>query len=158
MEPKIINEALSDSNWIDVMQEELNEFQRNEVFRNKIDENEIVIRNQARLVVKGYSQEKEIEFDEIFVSVARLETIRMFLAYATYQGFKIYQMDVKSTFLNGKLQEEVYVEQPPTFEDFEYPHHVYRLDKALYGLKQAPRAWYEKLSLFYVRIIFKEKR
>ncbi|KAL9252631.1 Retrovirus-related Pol polyprotein from transposon RE2-like protein [Drosera capensis] len=118
------------------------------VFKNKSDENGTVIKNKARLVAKGYSQEEGIDFDETFAPVARLEAIRMFLAYAAYQGFKVYQMDVKSAFLNGKLQEEVYVEQPPGFEDYEYLEHVYRLDKALYGLKQAPRAWYETLSTF----------
>ncbi|KAL9271581.1 Retrovirus-related Pol polyprotein from transposon TNT 1-94-like protein [Drosera capensis] len=154
------------------MQEELNEFERDEVwyltprpknypivgckwvFRNKSDENGTVIRNKVRLVVKECSQEEGIDFDETFTPVARLEAIRMFLAYAPYQGFKVYQMDVKSAFLNGKLQEEVYIEQPPGFEDYEHPDHVYRLDKALYGLKQAPRAWYEHLS---VRINLKEK-
>ncbi|KAL9250775.1 Retrovirus-related Pol polyprotein from transposon RE2-like protein [Drosera capensis] len=166
IEPKIINEALNDPNWVDAMQEELNEFKRNEVcyltpkpknypvvgckwvFRNKSDENGTVIRNKASLVTKGYSQEEGIAFDETFAPVARLEAIRMFLAYAAYQGFKVYQMDVKSAFLNGKLQEEVYVEQPLGFEDYEYPDHVYRLDKALYGLQQASRAWYETLSTF----------
>ncbi|KAL9267477.1 Retrovirus-related Pol polyprotein from transposon RE2-like protein [Drosera capensis] len=109
------------------------------VFRNKSNENKTVIRNKARLAAKEYSQEEGIDFDKTFASVARLEAIRMFFAYAAYQGFKVYQMDVKSAFLNGKLQKEVYVEQPPGFEDYEYPEHVYRLDKALYGLKQAPR-------------------
>ncbi|KAL9270149.1 Retrovirus-related Pol polyprotein from transposon RE2-like protein [Drosera capensis] len=116
--------------------------------RNKTDENGTVIRNKARLVAKGYSQEEGIDFDETFAPVARLEAIRMFLAYAAYQGFIVHQMDVKNAFLNEKLQEEVYVEQPPGFEDYEHREHVYRLDKALYGLKQAPRAWYETLSTF----------
>jgi hypothetical protein len=86
-----------------------------------------------------------LDFDETCASVARLESIRILLAYATYHGFKLYQIDVKSAFLNGSIKGEVYVEQPPGFEDSEYPTHVYKLSKALYGLKQAPRAWYECL-------------
>jgi hypothetical protein len=92
-------------------------------------------------VAKGYSQVKGLDFDETYAPVVRLESIRILLAYATYHGFKLYQMDVKSAFLNGPIKEEVYVEQPPGFEDSEYPNHVYKLSKALYGLKQAPRAW-----------------
>jgi hypothetical protein len=102
-----------------------------------------VTRNKARLVAKGYSQVKGLDFVEIYAPVARLESIRILLAYATHHGFKLYQMDVKSAFLNGPIKEEVYVEQPPDFEDSEYPNHVYKLSKVLYGLKQAPRAWYE---------------
>ncbi|KAL9253956.1 Retrovirus-related Pol polyprotein from transposon RE1-like protein [Drosera capensis] len=116
-----------------------------------------VIRNKARLVAKGYSQEEGIDFDETFAPVARLEAIRIFLAYAAYQGFKIYQMDVKSAFLNEKLQEEVYVEQPLVFEDYEYPNHVYRLDKTLYGLKQVPRAWKTQIVEESVHVSFDEK-
>jgi hypothetical protein len=137
------------------MQEELNNFTRNEVwhlvprpnqnvvgtkwvFRNKQDEHGVVTRNKARLVAKGYSQVEGLDFGETYAPIARLESIRILLAYATYHGFKLYQMDVKSTFLNGPIKEEVYVEQPPGFEDSEYPNHVYKLSKALYGLKQAP--------------------
>jgi hypothetical protein len=105
----------------------------------------VVTRNKARLVAKGYSQVEGLDFDETYAPVARLESIRILLAYATYHGFKLYQMDVKSAFLNGPIKEEVYVEQRPDFEDSEYPNHVYKLSKALYGLKQAPRAWYECL-------------
>jgi hypothetical protein len=90
-----------------------------------------------------------------YAPVARLESIRILLAYATYHGFKLYQMDVKSAFLNGPIKEEVYVEQPPGFEDSEYPNHVYKLSKALYGLKQAPRAWYECLRDFLITNGFK---
>jgi hypothetical protein len=89
-----------------------------------------------------------LDFDETFAPIARLESICILLAYATYHGFKLYQMDVKSAFLNGRIKEEVYVEQPPSFEDSEYPSHVYKLSKALYELKQAPRAWYECLRDF----------
>jgi hypothetical protein len=94
-------------------------------------------------VAKGYSQVEGLDFGETYAPIARLESIRILLAYATYHGFKLYQMDLKSAFLNGPIKEEVYVEQPPDFEDSEYPNHVYKLSKALYGLKQAPRAWYE---------------
>ena len=154
------------------MQEELNNFTRNEVwhlvprpnqnvvgtkwvFRNKQDEHGVVTRNKARLVAKGYSQVEGLDFGETYAPVARLESIRILLAYATYHGFKLYQMDVKSAFLNGPIKEEVYVEQPPGFEDSEYPNHVYRLSKALYGLKQAPRAWYECLRDFLIANGFK---
>jgi hypothetical protein len=106
-------------------------------------------------VAKGYSQVEGLDFDETYAPVARLESIRILLAYATYHGFKLYQMDVKSAFLNGPIKEEVYVEQPPGFEDSEYPNHVYKLSKALYGLKQAPRAWYECLRDFLITNGFK---
>jgi hypothetical protein len=109
-----------------------------------------VTRNKARLVAKGYSQVESLDFGETYAPIARLESIRILLAYATYHGFKLYQMDVKSAFLNGPIKEEVYVEQPPNFEDSEYPNHVYKLSKALYGLKQAPRAWYECLRDFLI--------
>jgi hypothetical protein len=154
------------------MQEELNNFTRNKVwhlvpcpnqnvvgtkwvFHNKQDEHGVVTRNKARLVAKGYSQVKGLDFDETYAPVAGLESIRILLAYATYHGFKIYQMDVKSAFLNGPIKEEVYVEQPPGFEDSEYPNLVYKLSKALYGLKQAPRAWYEWLRDFLITNGFK---
>jgi hypothetical protein len=120
------------------------------VFRNKQDEHGVVTRNKARLVAKGYSQVERLDFDETYAPVARLESIRILLAYATYHGFKLYQMDMKSAFLNGPIKEEVYVEQPPNFEDSEYPNHVYKLSKALYVLKQAPRAWYECLRDFLI--------
>jgi hypothetical protein len=96
-----------------------------------------------------------LDIDETYAPVARFDSIRILLAYATYHGFKLYQMDVKSVFLNGPIKEEVYVEQPPSFEDSEYPNHVYKLSKALYGLKQAPRAWYECLWDFLITNGFK---
>ena len=99
-------------------------------------------------MAKGYSQIEGIGFDETFAPVARLEAIRMMLAYALFKKFKLYQMDVKSAFLNGYIDEEVYVEQPLGFVDPIHPNHVYKLEKALYGLKQAPRAWYERLTKF----------
>jgi hypothetical protein len=134
------------------MQKELNNFKCNEVwslierpkqnivgikwvFRNKQDEHEVVTRNKVGLVAKGYSQVEGLKFDETFAPVARLESIRMLLAYATHHDFKLYQMDVKSAFLNGPIKEDVYVEQPPSFKSEGYPNHVYKLFKALYGLK-----------------------
>ncbi|KAL8124254.1 hypothetical protein AgCh_012047 [Apium graveolens] len=165
-EPKKVEEALQDANWVQAMQDELNEFERNKVwtlvprpknksvvgtkwvFRNKTDSDRIITRNKARLVAKGYSQQEGIDYDETFAPVARLEAIRIFFAYAAHKKFTVFQMDVKSAFLNGELEDEVYVEQPPGFVDSKFPHHVYKLDKALYGLKQAPRAWYETLAQF----------
>jgi hypothetical protein len=101
-------------------------------------------------MLKGYSQVECLNFDEIFALVARLELICILLAYTTHHDFKIYQIDVKSAFLNIPIKEEVYVEQPPDFKDEEYPNHVYKLYKALYGLKQAPRVWYECLRNFLI--------
>jgi hypothetical protein len=115
------------------------------VFRNKQDENGVIVRNKAILVAQGYTQVEGLDYDETFAPVARLEAIRILLAYATSHNIKLYQMDVKSAFLNGKINELVYVKQPPSFEDSKKPNHVYKLSKALYGLKQAPRAWYERL-------------
>ncbi|GMI98499.1 hypothetical protein HRI_003519200 [Hibiscus trionum] len=168
IEPKNIKEALKDDFWILAMQEELNQFERSKVwtlverpnnqstigtkwvFRNKLDENGNIVRNKARLVAQGYTQEEGIDFDETYAPVARMEAIRMLLAFACYHDFKLFQMDVKSAFLNGFINEEVYVEQPPGFEDSKFPNHVFKLTKALYGLKQAPRAWYERLSTFLI--------
>ncbi|GJT14370.1 retrovirus-related pol polyprotein from transposon TNT 1-94 [Tanacetum coccineum] len=126
----------------------LSEEEPKKVFRNKRDETRIIIKNKARLVAQGYNQQESIDYDETFTPVARLEAIRIFLAFATYMNFIVYQMDVKSAFLSGKLKEEVYVKQPLGFESNKFPNHVCKLDKALYGLKQAPRAWYETLSTF----------
>ena len=122
------------------------------VFRNKQDEHGVVTRNKARLVAKGYAQVAGLDFEETFAHVARLESIRILLAYAAHHSFRLFQMDVKSAFLNGPIKEEVYVEQPPGFEDDRYPDHVF---KALYGLKQAPRAWYECLRDFLIANAFK---
>jgi len=173
IEPKTAKEALLDEDWISAMQDELNQFTRSKVwelvpkpddtsiigtkwvFRNKLDENGTVVRNKARLVAQGYTQMEGIDFDETYAPVARIESIRMLLAFACHKGFKVYQMDVKSAFLNGILEEEVYVKQPPGFEDPINPEYVYKLHKALYGLKQAPRAWYERLSKFLLENKFK---
>ncbi|KAJ9544546.1 hypothetical protein OSB04_024253 [Centaurea solstitialis] len=164
IEPTRVSDALQDSDWVTAMQEELNQFEALKVwrlvklpesksvidtkwlFKNKRDANNIIVRNKARLVAKGYRQQEGIDYDETFAPVARLEAIRMFLAYAAYKDFTVFQMDVKTAFLYGHLKEEVYVAQPEGFVDKEHPDYVYVLDKALYGLKQAPRAWYEELS------------
>nr|GEV21171.1 retrovirus-related Pol polyprotein from transposon TNT 1-94 [Tanacetum cinerariifolium] len=115
------------------------------------DEEQTVIRNKSRLVVRGYRQEEGIDFEESFASVAKMEAIRIFLAYAAHKSFTVFQMDVKTTFLHGTLKEDVYVCQPEGFIDADHPSHVYKLKKALYGLKQAPRAWYDELSTFLLQ-------
>ena len=113
-----------------------------------MNENGVVTRNIARLVAQGYSQEEGIDFEETFVPVARLEVIRILLAFTVSQSIKLFQIDIKSAFLNGYIKKEVYVEQPPGFEDYKYPDHVFKLTKALYELKQVPRTWYERLNSF----------
>jgi len=173
IEPATIDEALSDVGWILDMQEELNQFQRNEVwdlvpkpqhkniigtkwvFRNKLNEQGEVVRKKARLVAQGYNQQEGIDYTEIFALVARLEAIRLLLCYAVNHGIILYQMDVKSSFLNGVISEEVYVKQPPGFEDLKNADYVFKLKKSLYGLKQAPRAWYDRLSNFLIENDFK---
>ncbi|KAD6796314.1 hypothetical protein E3N88_07210 [Mikania micrantha] len=168
-EPKNYHVALRDNGWVEAMQLELLQFKKQQVwelvplpqgkcaigtkwvFRNKTDENGQIIKNKARLVVQGFSQEEGIDYDETFAPVARLEAIRLFLAYAALHKLKVFQMDVKSAFLYGKIKEEVYACQPPGFEDNKHPDWVYKLDKALYGLKQAPRAWYDTLSTFLLQ-------
>ncbi|GJS95313.1 putative ribonuclease H-like domain-containing protein [Tanacetum coccineum] len=165
-EPKTISQALKDESWVEAMQEELLQFKLQQVwilvdlpfgkkaigtkwvFRNKRDERSIVVKNKARLVAQGHRQEEGIDYDEVFAPVARIEAIRLFLAFASYKGFLVYQMDVKSAFLYGTIEEEVYVHQPPGFVDPAHPNKVYKVVKALYGLHQAPRAWYETLSSF----------
>ncbi|GKA67274.1 putative ribonuclease H-like domain-containing protein [Tanacetum coccineum] len=118
------------------------------VYRNKKDERGIVIRNNARLVAQGYTQEEGIDYDKVFAPVAKIEAIRLFLAYASSKDFVVYQMDVKSAFLYGKIEEEVYVCQPLGFKDPEFLDRVYKVEKVLYGLHQAPRAWYKTLSTY----------
>ncbi|GJR23857.1 retrovirus-related pol polyprotein from transposon TNT 1-94 [Tanacetum coccineum] len=120
------------------------------LWKNKCDAENIVVRNKTRLVAKGYKQEEGIDFEESFAPVARLEAVWMFIANVAHTNITIFQMDVKTTFLNGPLKEEVYVSQPEGFIDPEFPDYVYRLKKALYGLKQESRAWYDKLSSFLI--------
>ena len=168
-----MDEALQDIDWANSLHEELHQFVRNDVwelvprskgvnvigtkwiFKNKSYEHGIVIRNKSRLVAQGYTQVEGIYFDETFAPVARLESIRILLAIASHLNFKLYQMDVKSAFLNGMLQEEVYVEQPKGFVDPYRPDDVYKLKRALYGLKQALRAWYDKLTAYLTEHGFK---
>ncbi|GJV20360.1 retrovirus-related pol polyprotein from transposon TNT 1-94 [Tanacetum coccineum] len=167
--PKKVSKALKHPGWVDAMQEELNQFSKNKVWtlvpppygktiigskwvcRNKRDETSIVIKNKEKLIAQGYNQQEGIDYDESFAPIARLEAIRIFLAFVTYMNFIFYQMDVKSAFLNGKLKEEVYVKQSLGFESSEFPNHVCKLDKTLYRLKQAPRSWYEIFSTFLTK-------
>ncbi|GJU62242.1 putative ribonuclease H-like domain-containing protein [Tanacetum coccineum] len=157
-EPNKVIQALKDPRWIEAMQDEILQFKLQKVwtlvdlpngkraigtkwvYMNKKDERGIVIKNKARLVAQGYTQEEGIDYDEVFAPVARIEAIRLFLAYASFKDFVVYQMDVKSAFLYGKIKEEVYVCQPPRFEDPDFPDRVYKVEKALYGLHQAPKA------------------
>ncbi|GKA71556.1 retrovirus-related pol polyprotein from transposon TNT 1-94 [Tanacetum coccineum] len=166
VEPKNFKSAITKDCWFQAMQDEIYEFDRLQVwelvpqpdcvmiialkwiYKVKLDEHGDVLKNKARLVAKGYRQEEGIDFEESFAPVARIEAIRIFIANAASKNMIIYQMDVKTTFLNGELKEEVYVSQPEGFVDPDHPTHVYRLKKALYGLKQAPRAWYDTLSRF----------
>ncbi|GJV98686.1 putative ribonuclease H-like domain-containing protein [Tanacetum coccineum] len=143
MELKNVKEAMTDPAWIESMQEELLQFNRLDH-----DEENTVIQNKTRLVVRGYRQEEGIDFKESFAPVARMEVIRIFLAYAAHKSFIVFQMDVKTAFLHGTLKEDVYVCQPEGFINVDRPSHVYKLKKALYGLKKAPRAWYGELSTF----------
>nr|GEY57038.1 copia protein [Tanacetum cinerariifolium] len=118
------------------------------VLKNQKDKRGIVIRNKARLVAQGYTQEEGIVYEEVFAPVAMIEAIRLFLTYASFMGFIVYQMDVRSAFLYGTIDEEVYMMQPPGFQDLEFPYRVYKVKKAMYGLHQAPRAWYVTLSKY----------
>src|SRR3954465_227747 len=171
LEPSKFDEAMKDSDWMTAMLEELNQFERNKVwsivkrpdptkhniigtkwiFCNKQDEDGIVVRKKARLVAQGYTQIEGIDFGVSYAPVARLESICVMLAFANHNGILLYQMDVKSAFLNGEIEEEVYVMQPLGFEDLKNPDKVYGLHKALYGLKQAPRAWYDTLKDFILK-------
>ncbi|GKE79743.1 putative ribonuclease H-like domain-containing protein, partial [Tanacetum coccineum] len=118
------------------------------VYRNKRDERGVVIKNKARLVAQGHRQEEGVDYDEVFAHVARMEAIRLFLAFASFMGFIVYQMDVKSAFLYGTIDEEVYVSQPPGFVDPDHSNKVYKVFKALYGLHHTPRAWYATLATY----------
>ena len=159
--------------WVNSMHEELHQFVRNDVwelvprprgvnvietkwiFKNKSDEHGTMIENKSKLIAQGYTQVEGIDFDETFAPVTRLKSIRILLAIASHLNFKLYQMNVKSAFLNRMLQEEVYVEQPKGFVDPHRPDDVYKLKKALYGFKQAPKAWYDRLTAYLTKHGFK---
>nr|GFA05799.1 putative ribonuclease H-like domain-containing protein [Tanacetum cinerariifolium] len=169
VEPKKVFDALQDLRWVEAMQEELLQFKIQRVWtlvdcpkgvrpigtkwvlKNKKDERGIVVRNKAKLVAQEHTQEEGIDYDEVFVPVATIESIRLFLAYASFMGFTVYQIDVKSTFFYGTIDEEVYVMQPPRFQDPTFPAKVYKVEKAMYGLHQAPRAWYGTLSKYLLK-------
>ncbi|GJR52249.1 retrovirus-related pol polyprotein from transposon TNT 1-94 [Tanacetum coccineum] len=168
VEPKNFKQAMTEPSWIDAMQEEIHEFERLKVwelvlcpdnvfliklkwiYKVKTDESGGVLKNKARLVAQGFRQEEGINFEESFAPVARIEAICIFVANVAHKNMTIYQMDVKTDFLNGELKEEVYVSQLEGFVDQDNPSHVYKLKKALYGLKQAPRAWYDMFSNFLI--------
>ena len=159
--------------WVNSMHEELHQFVRNDmwelvprprgvnvietkwIFKNKLDEHGTMIENKSKLIAQGYTQVEGIDFDETFAPVTRLKSIRILLAIASHLNFKLYQMNVKSAFLNRMLQEEVYVEQPKGFVDPHRPDDVYKLKKALYGFKQAPKAWYDRLTAYLTKHGFK---
>jgi hypothetical protein len=165
-EPRDIGHALSNADWVNAMHEELENFERNQVwvlvpsppdchpigtkwiYKNKQSEDGVVVRNKARLVAQGFCKKEEINYEETFAPIARPEAIWILLAFAASKRFKMYQMDMKSAFFNGYIEEKVYVRQPPDFENSKFLNHVFKLHKALYGLKQAPRAWYERLKAF----------
>nr|GFA64595.1 retrovirus-related Pol polyprotein from transposon TNT 1-94 [Tanacetum cinerariifolium] len=161
-------QAMTEPSWIDAMQEEIHEFERLEVcelvpcpdkvfliklkwiYKVKTDKFGGVLKNKARLVAQGFKQEEGIDFEESFTSVTRIKAIRIFVANVAHKNMMIFQMDVKTTFLNGDLKEEVYDSQPDGFVDQNNPSHVYKLKKALYGLKQETYAWYDMLSSFLI--------
>ncbi|GJW82790.1 retrovirus-related pol polyprotein from transposon TNT 1-94 [Tanacetum coccineum] len=166
VKPENFKSAITEDYWFQAMQDEIHEFDQLQVwelvpqpdyvmiialkwiYKVKLDEYDYVLKNKARLVAKGYRQEEGIDFEESFAPVARIEAIRIFIANPASKNMTIYQMDVKTTFLNGELKEEFYVSQLEGFIDPDHLTHVYHLKKALYGLKQAPRAWYDTLLRF----------
>jgi hypothetical protein len=165
-EPQDVRHALSDSSWVNAMHEELENFEKKQVwtlvepsrdvnligtkwvYKNKQGEDDEIVRNKAHLVAHGFSQVEGLGFGEIFAHVARLEAIRILLAFAAPKGFKLNQINVKIAFLNGVILEEVFFMQPLGFENPKYPNRVYKLSKALYGLKQVSCAWYARLKTF----------
>jgi hypothetical protein len=165
-EPRDVGHALSDSSWVNSMHDELENFERNQVwtlvdplrdvnvigtkwvFKNKQGEDGEIASNKARLIAQGFSQVEGLDHGETFAPIARLEAIRILLAFAASNRFKLYHVDVKTIFLNGVIQEEVFLRQPRGFENPKYPNRVYKISKALYGLKQAPRAWCARLKTF----------
>jgi hypothetical protein len=165
-EPKNFDESIQHDDWIRAMNEDLDQIENNNtwelvprpkdknvigskwVFKCKMNEKGQVVINKSRLVYKGYAQVECRDFDETFALVERLASIRMFLSYSCHKNFEVYHMDVKSEFINGDLEEEVYMDQPEGFSLTDNPNYVCKMNKALYGLKQAPRAWYYRLDKF----------
>ncbi|GKA56172.1 retrovirus-related pol polyprotein from transposon TNT 1-94 [Tanacetum coccineum] len=155
LENDIVDETLEIDEIVNIKESRNHSLENELVFRNKLDENGIVSQNKARLVAQGYNQQEGIDYDETYAPVTRLESIRILLAYACALDFKLFQMDVKSAFLNGVINEKVYVTQPPGFIDFEKPDHVYKLKKDLYGIKQEPKACYDRLKAFLIKHEYK---
>jgi hypothetical protein len=174
IEPRSVREALNNECWIEAMQEELNQLKISEVwnlvprpegfnafetkwvFKIESDEDEIMTRNQARLVVHGDTQGKRLNLDKTFTSAVKLEAVRLLLGIACALKFKLFHMNVMNACLNEYLQEEIYVEQPQGFVDLESPNHVYKLKKFFYGLKQGPEAWYKRLTKFLINQGYKK--
>ncbi|KAG7640275.1 Zinc finger CCHC-type superfamily [Arabidopsis suecica] len=168
-EPQALEEAMKDEKWIEAMREELRMIEKNKtwevvarpkdknvisvkwIFRLKTDASGEAIKRKARLVARGFTQEYGVDYLETFAPVSRYDTIRTIMAIAAQQGWKLFQMDVKSAFLNGDLEEEVYIEQPPGFIEEKEEGKVLKLHKALYGLKQAPRAWYGRIDGYFIK-------
>ena len=171
--PIYFEDAIKDGHWINVMNDEIESIEKNDtwelvdlpknkdyigvkwVYKTKFKANGDVDKYKARLVAKGFSQEYGVDYSETFAPIARLDTIRIVLAIAAQNKWMVHQMDVKSTFLNGYFEEEVYVQQPPRYEIRGHEDKVYKLKKALYGLKQAPRAWYSRIDSYMMENGFK---
>lgn len=163
-EPGNFKQAVKDDNWKQAMRQEIQSIEENEtwelttlppgqkiiglkwIYKLKKDANGRVIKHKARLVAKGFVQEHDVDYDEVYAPVTRLETVRLLLALSAKKRWEVHHLDVKTAFLNGDIKEDVYVSQPEGFEKAGEEHLVYKLKKALYGLRQAPRAWYEKLN------------
>eukprot|EP01018_Ginkgo_biloba_P024370 Gb_37459 [translate_table: standard] len=168
-DPITFEEAIEDDKWIKAMNEEIAAIEKNQtweladlpehkkpigvkwIYRTKYNEQGKVNKHKARLVVKGYKQRSGIDYNEVFALVARMDTIRMILAFSAQKGWKLFHMDVKLAFLNGILEEEIYIEQPPGFEIEGHKGKVLKLKKALYGLKQAPRVWYGRIESYFLK-------
>ncbi|KAM1007578.1 hypothetical protein ACFX2A_004219 [Malus domestica] len=171
-DPTTYHDAVKSEKWRQVMQQEIEAIEKNDtweltdlppggktigvkwVFKTKMDENGEVDKYKARLVTKGYSQQYGVDFSKVFAPVARMDTIRMVISLAAQKGWEIYQLDVKSAFMHGAIDEEVFVEQPQGYEQKESESKVYRLKMALYGLKQAPQAWYSRIETYFIKESF----